>query len=85
MHSFEAGNSANEMEWVPEAGPPPPAPPWTRVNREPRRSGDPRPHTGLPGTHVDEGGVDVVCVLLAPLHGEDHAVEVICGAGRSVT
>lgn len=24
MHSFEAGNSANEMEWVPEAGPPPP-------------------------------------------------------------
>lgn len=29
-------------------------------------------------THVDEGRVDVVRVLLAPLHGQDHAVEVIC-------
>lgn len=29
-------------------------------------------------TYVYEGRVDVVCVLLAPFHGENHSVEVIC-------
>ena len=33
-----------------------------------------------PGTYVYKGRVDVVCVLLAPLHGQNHAVEVICKA-----